>query len=199
MNGLETSVRRAVRFSIAVGVVTFLIVSCTRGADQEQEGGPLPDWVDPLVNGVNVSGVDEAVSLLGFEPRLPAELGNPVRLLITDPESAGMASRDFAAVYDHSTYGRFWIIERVSEMSKAELRSWAECDPAAGCEGTWTLVTVGEGIEGILIEGPIATSVVWLVNDVRFDVVGPADTFVGKEALNVANLVEASTPTGRES
>jgi hypothetical protein len=40
--------------------------------------------------------------------------------------------------------------------------------------------------EAVLIEGPVATSVVWLVDGVRYDVVGPSDTLSGDEALQIA-------------
>jgi len=192
------SLRGAAGAALAFGAAVLLNVSCTRPADQAQEGGPVPDWDEPLVNGVEVSGVDEARSSLAFEPRLPAELGSPARLLMTDPDSVGPASRVFAAIYDHSSYGRFWVIERVSEMTQAEPRSWTKCDPAIGCEGARTLITVGDSIEAILREGPNATAVVWLVGDLRFDVVGPADTLAAKEAVEVANLVASSTPTESE-
>ncbi|GIV00729.1 MAG: hypothetical protein KatS3mg014_2344 [Actinomycetota bacterium] len=77
-------------------------------------------------------------------------------------------------------------------MSEEELRSWASCDPLAGCEGSWTLMPIGEHEEGILIEGPPATSVVWLSGDVRYDVVGPSETFGRKAALEIAAEVAAA-------
>lgn len=37
-----------------------------------------------------------------------------------------------------------------------------------------------------MIEGQVATSVVWLSGDLRYDVVGPAETFGSEAALEVA-------------
>ncbi len=186
---------RATWVVLAVGVVT-IVGACggsgprPGGEERPAAGGePVADWNDPLVNGVEVSGTQAASTLLPFVPRLPAELGDPGRVLVTDPASADREARVFAAMYDHPSYGRFWVIERVAEMTQEELRSWAECERTTGCEGSWSLVTVGDGIEAILIEGPVATSVVWLSGQVSFDVVGPADTLTGKEAVEIADLV----------
>lgn len=186
------------RIALVLSVGVTLLAGCARSpevaADSQQQ--PTPDWDDPLVNGVEVSTVDETLSLLQFEPRVPSELGDPARLLITDPTSAEVVFRDFAAVFDHPSYGRFWLIERVAELTQDELRSWSNCDPAAGCEGVWTLVDIGPGTEGILIEGPVATSVVWLSTGVRYDVVGPAQTLTGEAALEIAGLVVSSDGGG---
>jgi hypothetical protein len=103
--------------------------------------------------------------------------------------SASAEDLVFAAVYQHESYGSFGMLQRTAQLAEAELLSWADCDPEAGCEGTWTKVDLGGGRAGILIEGPEATSVVWLDGKVRFDVVGPSVTFAKQAALDVASSV----------
>lgn len=148
------------------------------------------------MNGVSLATMEEARALVPFSVSLPDNLGPPVRLVVTDPDSAPSEMRAVAAIYDHATYGRFWVIVRISEMSEEELRSWAECDPVAGCDGTWTLVPIRGGDQGILIEGPLATSVVWLSGDLRYDVVGPARTFGRTAALEMAAEIAATADVG---
>jgi len=189
--------RRAIGALVGAAVLLAL-AGCGRlgGRIEAEEGGPGPDWDAPLVDGVSLAAVEEAQALVPFPVFLPDELGAPVRLVVTDPASAAPEMRAVAAVYDHATYGRFWVIVRISEMSEEELRSWAGCDPAAGCEGSWTLVPFRGSDEAILIEGPLATSVVWLSGDLRYDVVGPAQTFGGTAALEVAADVAATADEG---
>jgi hypothetical protein len=148
------------------------------------------------VSGVSVTSAEEAQALVPFPVFLPDELGAPARLEVTDPASAAPEMRVVAAIYDHATYGRFWILVGITEMSEEELRSWADCDPAAGCEGSWTLVPIRGSEEAILIEGPLATAVVWLSGDLRYDVVGPAQTFGRAAALEVAAEVAATADAG---
>lgn len=81
------------------------------------------------------------------------------------------------------------VCSRCVWATQAELESLAGCDPLAGCEGEWSLVRIRNDITALLIEGDIANSIVWLEDDIRFDVVGPAETFSADEAIEVANQV----------
>jgi hypothetical protein len=156
-----------------------------QGADQ----GPEVDWDEPLVNGSQVSTEEEAALILPFDPAVPTALGQPTKLLVTDPASAELSERVMAIIYDHPTYGRFWIVEALSEMTQGELEALAECSPVSDCEGIWSLVTLGDGTTALQIEGPIANSVVWLEGQVEFDVLGPSATFSAAYAIEVANTV----------
>lgn len=86
--------------------------------------GPEPNWDAPLVNGVEVPSVAAARPELGFRPTESSEWGQPTRILVTKPTSAPERYRNIALIFDHEDLGRFWIIERVAELSQAELESW---------------------------------------------------------------------------
>ena len=162
----------------------------TRSDGPPSAEGPPFSVDDPLVNGIPTTE-GEAASHLAFDPVVPEALGEPLRLVMTTPDVAGTRKEDlaFAVVYDHPDYGRFYIVQAVPQTTQAELESLAGCDPSQGCEGEWSLVTIRSGVTALLIEGPVANSVIWLEDGVRFDVVGPAETFSAEEVLEVANRV----------
>jgi hypothetical protein len=162
------------------------------GEDLESLGPPI-DWDAMIVNGVE-STVAEAKREMGFEVLVPSLLGEPARVVITSPDSSPPRFRLTGFVYDDPTHGTYWVIEEVSQTSQGELESLTECDPAAGCEGSWTIAELRRGIRGVLVEGPIATSVIWLEGLRRFDVVGPSETFDGSFAQEVASNVVMSEP-----
>jgi hypothetical protein len=162
------------------------------GEDLESLGPPI-DWDAMIVNGVE-STVAEAKREMGFEVLVPSLLGEPARVVITSPDSSPPRFRLTGFVYDDPTHGTYWVIEEVSQTSQGELESLTECDPAAGCEGSWTIAELPRGIRGVLVEGPTATSVMWLEGRRRFDVVGPSETFDGSFATEVASNVVLSEP-----
>jgi hypothetical protein len=152
--------------------------------------GPLPEWDNPLVNGVDVATRDEAAAELAFDPVVPKSLPPSDRMLMTDPEAGGVSKEHlaFALIYNHPEYGRFQVIERVSQTSQEELESLATtCDPAKGCEGEWTLVDLRDGLRALSIRGPVATAIIWLESGIRFDVAGPSETFTKEASIAVAN------------
>jgi hypothetical protein len=146
-----------------------------------------------FVNGVT-STVAEAKRETGFDVLVPSLLGEPARIVITSPGSSPPRFRPAGFVYEDPTHGTYWVIEEVSQTSQEELESLTECEPAADCEGSWTLAQLPRGIRGVLVEGPIATSVMWLEGERRFDVVGPSETFDGPFATEVASNVVLSEP-----
>lgn len=152
---------------------------------------PPMNWDGLIVNGIP-STEAAAGSNMAFDVVVPSLLGEPTRVEITDPESAPAEFRVAGFAYDDPVHGRFWVLEAVAEMSQEELESWLVCDPKAGCEGLWTLAVLPGGIRGVLIQGPTATSVVWLDAGRRFDVVGPAKTLNGTSAMDVASAVVKS-------
>jgi hypothetical protein len=82
----------------------------------------------------------------------------------------------------------------VSQTSQGELESLTECDPAAGCEGSWTIAELPRGTRGVLVEGPITTFVMWLEGERRSEIIGPSETFDGSFATEVASDVILSEP-----
>jgi hypothetical protein len=176
------------RILVTISLTASSLVACASAADPT---GPVPDWDNLIGNGVT-STEARAEHEMGFDLLVPSLLGDPARIVITAPESASPEFRQAGFVYDSPSHGRFWVIEAVSQTSQEELESLTSCDPAAGCEGSWTIVGLPRGIRGLLIEGPVATSVVWLERDRRFDVIGPSETFDSSFATQVASDVISS-------
>jgi hypothetical protein len=174
---------------VKILLTAWVAVAC--GSTSESAVGPLPDWERLIANGVP-STEARAAREMQFDLLVPSLLGDPVRIVITSPESAPPRFRLTGFVYDSPSRGRFWVIERISEMTQTELESLASCDPSTGCEGSWTMVPLPRDIRGLLIEGPVATSVIWLETDRRFDIVGPSETFDGSFATEVASNVVLS-------
>jgi hypothetical protein len=169
-------------------LTAFSLVGCASLADPT---GPGPDWEDLIGNGVT-STAARAEKEMGFDLLVPSLLDDPARIVITAPESAPPEFRLAGFVYDSPSHGRYWVIKAVSQTSQGELESLTSCD--AGCEGSWTIVGLPRGIRGLLIEGPVATSVVWLETGRRFDVIGPSETFDSSFATQVASDVISSQP-----
>jgi hypothetical protein len=182
--GIGTPIRR----SLAISLTALSLVACASAADPK---GPVPDWDDLIGDGVT-STEAKAEHAMGFDLLVPLLLGDPARIVITAPAAASPEFRQAGFVYDDPSHGRYWVIEAVSQTTQEELESLTSCDPAAGCEGSWTIVGLPRGIRGLLIEGPVATSVVWLETDRRFDVIGPSETFDSSFATQVASDVISS-------
>jgi len=157
-------------------------------ANLEEATEPAPDWDRLIIDGVDTSAA-AASTLTPRNLLIPTMLGSASRVVVTDPEAAPPDLRVTGFVYDDEKYGRYWVIQRANEMSQKELESWLDCDPAEGCQGSWSLAILPRGIRAVLIQGPVATSVVWLDGDSRFDVIGPAETFSADSATDVAEKV----------
>ena len=180
--------------------ITFLALICLAvatpqacGEARDKSPGPPIDWDAMLVNGVT-SNVAEARREMGFDLLVPSLLGKAARIVITSPDASPPRFRLAGFVYEDPAHGTYWVIEAVSQTSQRELESLTECEAAAGCEGSWTIVELPRGIRGVLVEGPSATSVLWLEGERRFDVIGPSETFGGSFATDVASNVVLSEP-----
>lgn len=182
------------RVTILATIVVAVVAPQACGSIRESSGPPV-DWDAMIVNGVT-STAAEARREMGFELLVPSLLGEPTRIVIASPDSAPARFRLTGFVYEAPSGGTYWVIEGVSETSQRELESLTECEPTTGCEGSWTIAELPRGIRGVLIEGPIATSVIWLDRDRRFDVRGPSGTFDGASAIEAASNVVLSEPAG---
>jgi hypothetical protein len=152
--------------------------------------GPEPDWDAPLVNGVTVPDIQIANEALAFTGIVPKGLNSDPAIMITDPSAAPREDRSLGLVYDDPQFDRFYIVEVIPQTTQKELEYLAaSCDPATGCQGSWSLVSLADEITALLIQGPVATSIVFLTPDVRIDIVGPAETLSGDEVTQIANLL----------
>lgn len=153
------------------------------------------DWDNPLQDGVLLTPENEGIPGVVNYLRhyvVPRYLGiprAPVKVFINDP--TGEADSAAAWVYDDIDLGKFVVIEEVSQTNQAELESLATCPPDdSGCvsEG-WSLVEIRDGVTALLIEGDVSNGVVWLEDELRFNVVGPSETFSSEDVIAVANAV----------
>lgn len=183
---------------VAAGVVVWLSSvapgnegprpsSTSTTATTEAGGKPPINWDNPI-RGTDVATTAEAAAHVSFTPLVPKGLGNPVRIQVDSP-SADHAGMTAAFVYQHPAYGRFFLIERKSSTTQADLEALAGCNHAAGCEGEWTLVKLKNGTNGLLITGGPTTGIMWLSNGVLLDVFGPIDTFTVPDAMAVTYAI----------
>lgn len=151
---------------------------------------PPVDIDTPLVQGVSIPSVDEANSDAAFSVTAPNVEGTPVDILVSNPHYVARSDRAIAMVFHNAPHGTFDVVEEVSRASQADLASLAAtCNPAKGCEGSWTMVTLNNGTPALLIQGPpgTTTGVIWIKGSVYFDVYGLAGSFSAQDSLAVAN------------
>jgi hypothetical protein len=193
--------RRAVTFAIIVSAVA--LVACAKAgrgpaagttptpADESPsiEAGLPIDWNNPIVLGVEVASTDALAEVVSFTPILSSR-GEPLRVLVNDPESFDKADRGFAAQYVTADKGTYWLLEEPTDMTQKDLEGIpSQCDPKQGCQGTWELASLDDGTTGLLIDGPASVGVVWLHDGIYFDVIGPPGDFSRDEAIAEANAV----------
>jgi len=182
--------------ALAVGVVALTTGSGhsaqARSESHNNESGGLGpvDWSRPLMNAVTVPSASAASKSLAFQPAAPSSLGTPTSIQITNPQAAGASSdRSLALIYDNpSLGGRFWVLEHpAGATTSSELSAIAaSCTPASGCEGTANMISLGNGVSALHLEGA-TEGIIWVQGGVYYDVVGPADTFTAPDATSVAN------------
>lgn len=154
-------------------------------------GGQPIDWEDPISLGTPVQSTDELGNDLSFQPVLP-NLGDPNKLLVNDPEAFDKPDRGFGAEYETADLGTFWLLEEPSDITQKDLEGLpSQCDPAGGCEGKWSLVTLDDGTVALLIDGPMSVGIVWLHNGLYLDVIGQPGSFKSENAVAAANAVVA--------
>lgn len=117
-------------------------------------------------------------------------LEDPSRVPITKPVATEPELRGLGYVLDHDKYGRFRIVEMISQIGEKDLLELGECrlEDRTECSPS-SIVTLDSGTAAVLIEGSVSSYVTWLQGEVQFDVLGPAETFSPEEALSVANSV----------
>ncbi|MDQ3857430.1 MAG: hypothetical protein M3327_03140 [Actinomycetota bacterium] len=146
---------------------------------------------------VRAKSVAAAASVISFTPEVPPELGPPVGIFISRPEIFP-ADRSVLLRFEHPMYGLFVIREARPQIPPPEAQATLE-RLAAGCAdgscgGNWSVVTLADGSRAVLSTGPGSeqqkTNFIAFVdfnNGLRFDIMGPPETFSGEEAVAVAN------------
>lgn len=89
------------------------------------------------------------------------------------------------------------VTEEPSDMPEDVQRQALEamaagCAPASGCVGSWTMHSLRNGNEALLISSPPnVNAVVWIHSGgIRYQLMGPAASFSASAALEVADLIE---------
>jgi hypothetical protein len=160
-----------------------------------QSSGQVIDWSgSPLLNGVSEPSVVAAAGGVTFPVTVPTNAGSP-QAIYAEP-----GTQSVAFVYNDPAMGRFWVVEKRSVTTQAELQSDASCDHSQGCQGSWTMTSLNGGVEGLLLQGPAGStdSVMVLHNSVLFNILGPADTFSASDAIAVANSMLTASPVGAQ-
>lgn len=145
--------------------------------DVDQPNIPDTFWDDPLANGVEVQDVADAD--LMFVPDEPSHLGPPEKIVATKATDVNPALRAIAWVYRNPQYGRFVIIERITNRpgAEAEIREMAAETP--GCHSTpgpsglgdaeecvygeRSLVTLENGATALVLRDVNTTNVRWIL------------------------------------
>lgn len=175
----------------APGVGAGQTPSPTSEPSEVVAGGQPIDWENPIAIGVPLPSLDALGDVVSFQPVLPA-MGEPLNLLVNDPESFDELDRGFGAQYETADGGLFWLLEEPSDMAQKDLEGIpAQCDPAEGCQGKWSLTTLDDGTVGLLVEGPVSVGLVWLHKGIYLDVIGQPGDVTGGEAIEAANSVVA--------
>lgn len=157
-------------------------------AEEAQVSSSAIAWDEPIFNATQTSRAEKAEPHLAFRPSTPEELGTPARILFTRPEAAQRSDRILSLEYRNERYGRFLALEAMSQTNEAELAGIAaQCQEATGCEGEMWVETLDDGSLALFIRGPTAASVTFLDGAVRFDLIGPPDTFTPDRARELAN------------
>jgi hypothetical protein len=215
--------RLAVRQAAIVGV--FLVTGCSaqsesdrvggqqtetaRGAQQTETAsggltvtgtekitkilhGPLGSrpWARPF-EGDEFSTLAEAEAAVEFEPLAPTQLGPPAAII-----SSG--SRFLVFVYDHPTFGIFYIKERKVDTSVAESQAAIEqlasmpCPEGAFCSARRAPAVLADRRKAALqlskdLQGGNSIEFVDAKRALWIEIVGPPDSFDAATAVAVAN------------
>lgn len=202
---MRTSRRSVV---LLVGIAAMVILASTiaivatgspksdepRGASEDDGGIPV-DFSRPFANGTQVDSVAAAKAYLPFSPAESSVAGRPVAVWLKTLETPP-AEQAIGLVFDTAPYGDFEIVQDQTDMTSAQLKEIADgCDPAQGCQGEWTMVTLSDGTDALYIGGPTAHSVMWVTKGRRFNIVGHAESMPEEGLMKIANDVQ-SHPTG---
>ena len=159
-----------------------------------------------LTDSVSRESVDAASGSLAFQPIAPSSLGDPSRILETNPASAAPSDRVLSLRYDDASRGRlFWLLERPSSSTSSALLSEIAhyCSnnlPDSDSHECFNGATVdlGGGVSGVQFQAWNDTDkTVWVEGGVFFEIVGSTgdanpDTLWPDGALPVAKAVAAA-------
>lgn len=191
------------RASLVLVPLLILAVACGSGAAltsgidpaavTEDEHAPYSDpsidWENPIA-GVPVSSLAEVADFLPFSVRIPKGLGQPAKILVSEP-GIERHSRIIAFIYDTPSYGLVVVTEHRPELPPDEYdaanRSLLELNGRPDVYGSFEIVRIRNGADALLTssEDGGQSTIFWLEDGIEFIVKGPS---VGRG--NILQLVE---------
>jgi hypothetical protein len=161
--------------------------------------GPLGSrpWARPFV-GDEVSTLADAEAAIDFEPLAPTQLGPPAAIILTPPAAMG-EDQVVVFVYDHPTFGIFYIKERKVGVSVADSEATIEqlgsmpCPEGATCSHKNAPAVLADGRGAALklskdLQGGNSIEFVDAKRALWIEIVGP-DSLDAAKAVAVANLL----------
>jgi hypothetical protein len=155
----------------------------------QSTAAPMANWDNLIPQAVVESDLSQAESDLGFVVVEPsAKLGTPAQITATDSQLVPTDGQELGIQYKGDQYGLYWVLELPTETTQEQLEALvALCDPTKGCEGKWSIVSLQNGIQAVLVIDPSVTTISWLQAGIRIEVTGPAETLTGDDAVAIAN------------
>jgi hypothetical protein len=154
-------------------------------------------WAKPF-EGDEFSTLAEAEAAIEFEPLGPIQLGPPAAIIVFPPART-VEDRYLAFVYEHPTFGVFYIKERKVGVSVADSEAAIEqlatmpCPAAATCSHNHAPAVLADGRKAALklskdLQGGNSIEFVDAKRALWIEIVGP-DAFDAAKAVAVANLL----------
>ena len=158
---------------------------------------PSRPWGKPI-HGDEVSTLAEAEAAIDFEPLAPTKLGHPAAIIVNP-------NQEVAFVYDHATFGIFYIRERKVDggvaLSQAAIVSQATMtcprpssevpfDGQPRCPGRRSLEVLADGRKAALWLTEQGANMISFVDEKRalwIDIIGQPESFDSVTAVDVAN------------
>jgi len=151
------------------------------------------DWSQPpFADSAAVNGLSVAAGRVAFKPRAADVLGKLAGVYV-HRSIASRAEQMLGLVYDHPSYGRYFLVEGPTDGTTAGLAAWADqCKPETGCQGTWSMIDLTPSVKGLLVAGPVSNGVVWIVRGVAYDLYGPTASLTMRAATELAAAVASA-------
>jgi len=162
--------------------------------------GPLGSrpWAKPF-EGDEFSTLAEAEAAIDFEPLAPTQLGPPAAIIVFPPAPT-VEDRYLVFVYDHPTFGIFYIKERKVDTSVAESEAAIEqrgtmpCPEGAFCSARRAPAVLADRRKAALqlskdLQGGNTIEFIDAKRALWIEIVGPPDSLDAEKAVAVANLL----------
>lgn len=162
--------------------------ACAAGRG-DHPAGPATNWNAPLIDGITEPSVAAAQELVRFKVVAPG-FGAPVSIQVDDPSRMPESERSVAFVFHLATYGTVvveegeqggWTLARMRERA-SEPVSQGSSSTAGPYVYPFEMVPVRQ-TDGLLAKSGGAGSIMWIENNMLFNIFGPSITPEQVQAL----------------